>query len=439
MYVPRSLQFAEPMFALWRGHSGRTYEFAVLSSERPLIAAPVVFVLARQKGGQTEALFIGHADRIGPGDGLDAKWIAAREMGMTHVHVSFDALWEPARAAQVADMVAALSPPLNASESEADAPAPVAAEVYRLPIRSRGSRDDAAGAAPGGASPLAEAERADGRASSPLQRRIAVPSERLRAIVRAAARTIERLVSRVRRDEGAAPNVAADAATPVAPSPAEEIAVVGDDVRLEPLEETQPLPDSADDGRIEAPADDRQPTAPAAAQSPETVESIRARLDLPPAAPVVLFAGHMAEASGIEILIDAIITVASGQPDAHFVLAGSGSLRAAAEARAAAAQLGGRCRFTGDLDPDACRDYLTAADFVVVPAHAPSTDGFAEAALTAGRPVLTTHQAQLPAVCHGVNGLVAYDNPNSLVWGLRELLGMRAEHRLLFETPRRVA
>jgi glycosyltransferase involved in cell wall biosynthesis len=147
----------------------------------------------------------------------------------------------------------------------------------------------------------------------------------------------------------------------------------------------------------------------------------------------------MAEASGIDILVDAIITVASGHPDVHFVLAGSGSLREAVMARAAAAQLGNRCRFTGDLGTDACRDYLAAADCVVIPAHEAARDGFAETALAAGKPVLTTHQAQLPAVCHGVNGLVAYDNPNSLVWGLRELLSMRAEQRLFFEPSRRVA
>ncbi len=157
------------------------------------------------------------------------------------------------------------------------------------------------------------------------------------------------------------------------------------------------------------------------------------------AAPVFSSPARCPQTSGIVILIDAIITVTSGHPDVHFVLAGSGSLRDAAEARAADANLGERCRFTGDLAADACRDYLTVADCVVVPAHGPSTDGFAEAALAAGKPVLTTHQAQLAAVRHGVNGLVAYDNPNSLVWGLRELLSMWAENRLLFEAPRRVA
>ncbi len=426
MYVPHSVQFAQPVFALWRGQSGRTYEFAVLSPERLSIAAPVVFVLSRQRGGHSEALFVGHAERLGGDDGFDATWIAAREMGMTHVHASFDALWQPARAAQVADLVGALSPPLNARAVEEDAEhGRPTARIYRLPERGSGARDTATRAveADGGA---AEAGLTESRQLPFLARRIGLPSERLWSMIRAAGRAIERLMSRGRQHQASPPGSTEPAtAAPFAPTEAwqPEFTRTDDDGPVERAEDAPPAAAPADPSVV----------------APETGRSIRARLNLPEEAPVVLFAGHMAESSGVDILIEAIITVAATDPAVHFVLAGSGSLAAAAEARAGAAQLGSRCRFTGDLDAAACRAYLTAADCVVVPAHAPLADGFAEAALAAGKPVLTTHQAQLTAVHHGVNGLVAYDNANSLVWGLRELLSMRAEHRSLFESSRHVA
>ena len=44
-------------------------------------------------------------------------------------------------------------------------------------------------------------------------------------------------------------------------------------------------------------------------------------------------------------------------------------------------------------------------------------------AIVAGKPVVTTHQAAIPFIVHGRNGLITYDNPGSLVWGIRELLG----------------
>ena len=468
MYVPQSLPFVEPMFALWRGRSGRTYEFAVLNPEGLRIAAPVVFVLARQRGGHTEALFVGHADHLGGDDGLRARWIAAREMGMTHVHASFDALWQPARVAQVEDLVAALSPPLNAA-SVADAPVPapdaevtVDASVAPAPAPSaNGPRNGRhAATVPNGGMTLAT-DRAAAAIDLPpappvagggvmtvpvAQRRTVLPADRLWAIVRAAGRALERFVTRGRREEDTAE---AEKAYPYVPARAPSFAPASSTPDLVASARSAPAfqpPALSEEPPSLAPADAAFPAdaaAPRRIQEPgskeaaggevQPMEGARARLGLPLAAPVILFAGHMAETSGIDILIDAIITVAGRNPDAYFVLVGSGDRRDAVEARIAAERLGSRCRFPGDLDRKTCHDYLCAADCVVVPAHAQVTDGFADAALAARKPVLTTHQAQLSSVSHGINGLIAYDNANSLVWGLSELLSMRAEHRVLFE------
>jgi glycosyltransferase involved in cell wall biosynthesis len=137
---------------------------------------------------------------------------------------------------------------------------------------------------------------------------------------------------------------------------------------------------------------------------------------------VFLFAGEMSYAAGIDILIEALVIVCQSEKDVQFVLVGDGSLKSAMEAHVSRAGFGHRCRFTGALPPDEFERLLAACDFVVIPARERQDSGLAEQALAFGKPVLTTHVAQFRGIVHGHNGLVAYDCPNSLVWGLRELL-----------------
>ena len=63
-----------------------------------------------------------------------------------------------------------------------------------------------------------------------------------------------------------------------------------------------------------------------------------------------------------------------------------------------------------------------SADMVVIPARCWQPETLAELALSFGKPVLTTQQAQIRSVEHARNGLVTHDNPGSIVWGIRDLL-----------------
>jgi glycosyltransferase involved in cell wall biosynthesis len=138
--------------------------------------------------------------------------------------------------------------------------------------------------------------------------------------------------------------------------------------------------------------------------------------------PVFLFAGEMSYAAGVDILTDALVTVCQGHQDAQFVFVGAGPLKNDMEAQVSIAGFAHRCRFTGDLPPAEFEKFLAACDFVVIPAREGQGSCLSEKALSLGKPVLTTHQAQIRGIVHGHNGLVAYDCANSVVWGLRELL-----------------
>ena len=152
-------------------------------------------------------------------------------------------------------------------------------------------------------------------------------------------------------------------------------------------------------------------------------EDAKRSFELDAAAPVVLFAGDVSAATGADILFDAITTICSDNAAVQFVFAGDGSLRAGLADRAARADLGARCRFLGHVTSSQFERVLTACDFVVIPARVPQDEALAQMALAHGKPVVATHQASLGCIAHGRNGLVTYDNPGSMVWGIRELLG----------------
>ncbi len=138
--------------------------------------------------------------------------------------------------------------------------------------------------------------------------------------------------------------------------------------------------------------------------------------------PVVLFAGEMSHSAGVDLLMDAVETVCRDSPTVHFVFAGDGPLRGHVEGRAQATGLAHRCRFLGDVPGERFEAVLLACDFVVIPARTWQDESLAELAIASGKPVLTTRQANLYCVEHGRNGLVTYDNPGSIVWGVKELL-----------------
>jgi glycosyltransferase involved in cell wall biosynthesis len=139
-------------------------------------------------------------------------------------------------------------------------------------------------------------------------------------------------------------------------------------------------------------------------------------------APLVLFAGEISHAAGADLLMDALPTVCRNHRTAQFLFAGDGPLKRELEARTWNIGFGHRCRFLGDVPRETFENLLAASDFVVIPARARQDEGLAHMAIACGRPVLTTHQAGINCVVHGQNGLVTFDNPGSIVWGIQELL-----------------
>jgi glycosyltransferase involved in cell wall biosynthesis len=139
-------------------------------------------------------------------------------------------------------------------------------------------------------------------------------------------------------------------------------------------------------------------------------------------APTVLFAGEISHAAGADLLVEALSTVCRNHRSAQFIVAGDGPLRGELEMRVQHMGIGSRCRFLGDMSKEAFDAVLAASDFVVIPARTWQDEGLARTAIARGLPVLTTHQAGIKCIVHGENGLVTFDNPGSVVWGIQEML-----------------
>lgn len=166
--------------------------------------------------------------------------------------------------------------------------------------------------------------------------------------------------------------------------------------------------------------------------------SIKQGMHLHPAQPLALFSGEISHATGADLLMDAIFQIA-GMTDLQFVFVGDGPLKGELEGRAGYGGLGHRVRFLGDVPADWFDAVLMASDFVVIPARTWQDEGLAQMAVHAGRPVLTTHQAHQGCIEHGQNGLVTYDNPGSMVWGLKEMLANPLQGNMLRIVARRNA
>jgi glycosyltransferase involved in cell wall biosynthesis len=115
---------------------------------------------------------------------------------------------------------------------------------------------------------------------------------------------------------------------------------------------------------------------------------LRTALGFDEKAPLVLFAGRLAEQKRVHDLLRALDLVQHVQPDVRAVIAGDGPLRSQLEASAYAYHLNGRVRFLGhrgDLP-----QLIAGADLVVLPSAYEGLPNVVLEAMQFGKPVVAT-------------------------------------------------
>lgn len=153
----------------------------------------------------------------------------------------------------------------------------------------------------------------------------------------------------------------------------------------------------------------------------------KAEIGLAPSDRMLLFVGPLEWAAGPDLVVDALPTVVSRTAQARVVFVGCGPLRGELAERAHRIGVGHAVRLLGHVELPRLIPLLRAADALVLPsrqrvAHDHDVVGLAR---RAGRPVITTHGGPTQGVRHEHDGVLVYDNPPSLVWGMSRVLDDR--------------
>jgi glycosyltransferase involved in cell wall biosynthesis len=118
-----------------------------------------------------------------------------------------------------------------------------------------------------------------------------------------------------------------------------------------------------------------------------------------PAAPTIGFLGRLEPYKGVQVLLAATRRIAERIPGARVEVAGEGPFRPALEREVAAAGLGDRVRFVGDVRGPAKEAWFRGIHLLAVPSTSWENFGFvAVEALARGRPVVATDFGGLPDV-----------------------------------------
>ena len=100
--------------ALWRGYSGKTYEYVVYGLNTTWNDIPGNYIFVRLVNGRWRPLYIGQTSsfqsRITTSH---EKWPCAVEHGITHIHARTNDYGEEARLSEECDLINHYDPPCN--------------------------------------------------------------------------------------------------------------------------------------------------------------------------------------------------------------------------------------------------------------------------------------------------------------------------------------
>jgi glycosyltransferase involved in cell wall biosynthesis len=149
---------------------------------------------------------------------------------------------------------------------------------------------------------------------------------------------------------------------------------------------------------------------------------VKARYQVGPVDPTVVYLGDLSERYGPDLLVKAMPGVLKNTPQARLVVSGDGGLFWPLRVYTRYLLLEHAVRLPGSVENQASYELIQAADVVVVPSREPTPWWPVLAAWAAGRPVVTTHNAAPGLVEHEQDAVLCYPSPNSLVWGIERVL-----------------
>jgi glycosyltransferase involved in cell wall biosynthesis len=150
--------------------------------------------------------------------------------------------------------------------------------------------------------------------------------------------------------------------------------------------------------------------------------AVKARYQVGPVDPTVLYVGDLDERYGPDLLVKAMPAVLRNHPQARLVVVGEGALYWRLRVFARYMLLEHAVRFPGDVRGQAMCELVQAADMIAVPSREATPWWPCQAGWAARRPVVATHNAAPTLLEHAKDSVLVYPSENSLVWGIERVL-----------------
>jgi glycosyltransferase involved in cell wall biosynthesis len=149
---------------------------------------------------------------------------------------------------------------------------------------------------------------------------------------------------------------------------------------------------------------------------------IKARYQVGPIDPTILFVGDLSERYGADLLVKAMPAVLKNHPQARLVIVGAGNQYWPLRVYTRYLLLEHAVRIVGNVEGKALYELVQAADIVAVPSRETTPWWPFLAAWAARRPLVATHEAAPGILVNEENSVLCYPSENSLVWGIERFL-----------------
>jgi glycosyltransferase involved in cell wall biosynthesis len=149
---------------------------------------------------------------------------------------------------------------------------------------------------------------------------------------------------------------------------------------------------------------------------------VKARYQVGPVDPAILYIGDLDERYGPDLLVKALPVVLKNHRQARLIVVGDGNLYWPLRVYTRYLLLEHAVRLVGSLEGQPLQELIQAADVIAVPSREATPWWPVQAAWAARRPVVATHNAAVGLLEHEKDSVLFYPSENSCVWGIERVL-----------------
>jgi glycogen synthase len=149
---------------------------------------------------------------------------------------------------------------------------------------------------------------------------------------------------------------------------------------------------------------------------------VKARYQVGPIDPTILYVGDLSERYGPDLLVKAMPAILKNHNQARLILVGDGPLYWTLRVYARYLLLDHAIRFVGSVVDQPLHELIESADILAVPSRESTPWWPIQAGWAAKRPVVATHQAAPGLLEHERDSVLVYPAEQSFVWGIERIL-----------------